>query len=180
MPHDKEKDTLPEQEQPVTETADTQADATPNAAGSEEKHPDTEQQAAELNDRYMRLMAEYDNYRKRTTREREALYKDVQARTLEAFLTVADNFDRAMQAPTSDPDFKKGMALIHTGFTETLERFGVEKFGEAGDAFDPTLHEAVAHVEDEEYEAGIITQVYNPGYKMEDRVLRHATVVVAN
>lgn len=139
-----------------------------------------EQALSEEKDRHMRLMAEYDNYRKRTQRERENLYADIQAATLSAFLGVADNFARAMEAPCADPDFKKGMALIHTGFTETLGRFGVEMFGAPGDTFDPGIHEAVAHLADENVPAGCISLVYSPGYKMKEKILRPATVVVAS
>ena len=186
MPHNKKEH---EHETPITpeatEVTETPAAETTPAEASPADKGDTriaglEAELAEANDRHLRLMAEYDNYRKRTIRERDGLYKDAQTRTLEAFLTVADNFDRAMLAATTDPDFKRGMELIHTGFTETLGRFGVVKFGEPGEPFDPELHAAVAHVEDGEHEAGIITQVYSPGYRMEDKVLRPATVVVAN
>lgn len=185
MPHNKkehenENPVVPEAaEVPETSAAEAAPANTP-ADSPDVRVAELEAELAEASNRHLRLMAEYDNYRKRTTREREGLYKDAQAKTLEAFLTVADNFDRAMAAATTDPDFKKGMELIHTGFTETLGRFGVTKFGEPGEPFNPEMHAAVAHVEDSEQETGTIAQVYSPGYKMEDKVLRPATVVVAN
>lgn len=154
-------------------------EAEPSAAEETDIISDLERKIAEQEEQYLRLLAEYDNYRRRTARERESLFKDAQAAAISSFLPVADNIERAMDAPTTDPEFKKGIELIRTGFTQTLTRFGVERFGERGDAFDPQRHEAVAHVEDEAVEAGSITLVYAPGYKMGEKVLRHATVVVS-
>lgn len=150
-----------------------------------DKDPDTliAELTAELKEqqeRHMRLAAEYDNYRKRTQKEQSRLYQDVQAATLCGFLPHSDNFARAMEADTTDPEFKKGMALIQTGLEEIFARFGVERFGEVGDTFDPEIHEAVARMDSELTGSDCICMVFSPGYRMGERILRPATVAVAN
>lgn len=140
-PMDEElKDKVPET--PETETVpETEAAAPAPEPTAEEK---LQAQLSELNDRYLRTLAEYDNYRKRTAKEKEAIYPEAKASTLASMLPVLDNFERAMAAPCSDADFKKGMELIRKAFDELLEKQGVEAFGEVGDPFDPQLHAAVA------------------------------------
>lgn len=140
-PMDEElKDKAPET--PETETVpETEAAAPAPEPTAEEK---LQAQLSELNDRYLRTLAEYDNYRKRTAKEKEAIYPEAKASTLASMLPVLDNFERAMAAPCSDADFKKGMELIRKAFDELLEKQGVEAFGEVGDPFDPQLHAAVA------------------------------------
>lgn len=128
----------------------------------------------------MRTLAEYDNYRKRSAKERESIYPEAKAAVLTDFLPVLDNFTRAMETQCADPDFKKGMEMIYTAFLETLHKQGVEEMGAAGEPFDPNLHNAVMHVEDDTFPEGSICEVFQKGYRMGEKVLRCAMVKVAN
>lgn len=169
-----------EKKEAVTETPETET--VPEAEAVQEPTAEEKLQAqlSELNDRYLRTLAEYDNYRKRTAKEKEAIYPEAKASTLASILPVLDNFERAMAAPCSDADFKKGMELIRKAFDELLEKQGVEAFGEVGDPFDPRFHAAVAHTDDESAGENCIAEVFQKGYRMGDRVLRYAMVKVAN
>ena len=133
-----------------------------------------------LNDKYLRLMAEYDNFRKRSQRERDALYPEATAAAVSGFLTVVDNFERALAAECSDPEYKKGTELTYKSLLEALGRLKVEAFGEPGESFDPNCHNAVMHIEDESLEPGTIAEVFQRGYRLGERVIRHAMVKVAN
>lgn len=140
----------------------------------------TEELAAE-HDRLLRVMAEYDNFRKRSQKEKEQAYGDTKASTIGEFLPVYDNFQRAMSAEATDLDsFKKGIEMIFNQYGETLKKLGVEAFGEKGDEFDPNIHNAVMHGEDEELPENSISDVFSTGYKMGDRVIRPAVVKVVN
>lgn len=140
----------------------------------------TEELAAE-HDRLLRVMAEYDNFRKRSQKEKEQAYGDTTASTIGEFLPVYDNFQRAMSAEATDLDsFKKGIEMIFNQYGETLKKLGVEAFGEKGDEFDPNIHNAVMHGEDEELPENSISDVFSTGYKMGDRVIRPAVVKVVN
>ena len=133
-----------------------------------------------LADRNLRLMAEFDNYRKRTQRERDAVYPEAVAGTLKEIIPVIDNFKRAMEASCSDESYVRGVQLIYQSLWEKLTALGVEELAQPGDAFDPSLHEAVMHVEDEALGKNVIAQVLQQGYKVGSRVIRHAMVQVAN
>lgn len=146
----------------------------------ESSAPGPEQQLEEMNDRYMRTLAEYDNFRKRTAREREALYTDIKARSVEAFLTVADNFERALETETSDKEYEKGIRMIFQKLTDTFTSLGVSEVGEVGERFDPRIHNAVTHVEDETFGEAVVCEVYQKGYKIGEKLLRPAMVKVAN
>ncbi len=140
----------------------------------------TEELAAE-HDRLLRVMAEYDNFRKRSQKEKEQAYGDTKASTIGEFLPVYDNFQRAMSAVATDLDsFKKGIEMIFNQYGETLKKLGVEAFGEKGEEFDPNIHNAVMHGEDEELPENSISDVFSTGYKMGDRVIRPAVVKVVN
>ena len=143
-----------------------------------------EKLTAELNetkDKLLRVMAEYDNFRKRSQKEKEMAYGDTKASTIAEFLPVYDNFMRAMSAETTDLDsFKKGMEMIFNQYGETFKKLGVESFGEKGEAFDPNIHNAVMHGEDDELPENSISDVFSTGYKMGDRVIRPAIVKVVN
>lgn len=138
------------------------------------------EECAALNDKYLRLMAEYDNFRKRSQRERDAIYPEATAAAVSGFLTVADNFERALAAECSDPEYKKGAELTYKSLVEALGRLRVKAFGEPGEPFDPNCHNAVMHVEDESLAPGVIAEVFQRGYRLEERVIRHAMVKVAN
>ena len=144
---------------------------------------ETEKVRAELSaekDKCLRLMAEYDNFRKRSAREREALYADIKADTLLKLLPVYDNLERAMAQPTADEAYRKGVEMTLNQFTETLASLGVTPIAGVGETFDPTLHNAVMHIESEEHGEGVIVQEFQKGFKMGDRVIRFSMVQVAN
>ncbi len=133
-----------------------------------------------LNERLLRLMAEYDNYRKRTAREKDAIYPDAVASTVEKFLPVLDNFQRALEAPCTDEEFKKGMSMICDGLVGVLTGLGVEAIGQVGEEFSPNLHNAVMHIDDENLGKNVVAQVFQKGYRMGDKVIRYAMVQQAN
>lgn len=143
-----------------------------------------EKLTAELNetkDKLLRVMAEYDNFRKRSQKEKEMAYGDTKASTIAEFLPVYDNFIRAMSAEATDLDsFKKGIEMIFNQYGETFKKLGVEPFGEKGEEFDPNIHNAVMHDEDESLPENSISDVFSTGYKMGDRVIRPAIVKVVN
>lgn len=135
----------------------------------------------ETKDKLLRVMAEYDNFRKRSQKEKEQAYGDTKASTIAEFLPVYDNFIRAMSAEATDLDsFKKGIEMIFNQYGETFKKLGVESFGEKGETFDPNIHNAVMHGEDEELPENSISDVFSTGYKMGDRVIRPAIVKVVN
>ena len=135
---------------------------------------------AALNDKYLRICAEYDNFRKRTQKEKEALYKEVKAESLKAFLPVYDNLLRALAQPTEDAAYAKGVEMIMAQFNSTMEKLGVEKIESLGQTFDPAFHNAVMHVDDEEKGENEIVEVFQEGFKLGDKVIRFAMVKVAN
>ena len=151
----------------------------------EETEPTAEEKlTAELNetkDKLLRVMAEYDNFRKRSQKEKEMAYGDTKASTIAEFLPVYDNFERAMSADAVDLDsFKKGIEMIFNQYGETFKKLGVESFGAKGDEFDPNIHNAVMHGEDDSLPENSIADVFSTGYKMGDRVIRPAIVKVVN
>ncbi len=133
----------------------------------------------EKNDQYVRLYAEYDNFRKRTARERDNIYNDAYADALKALFPVVDNLTRAAQY-TGGEEVAKGVAMTLQSVNDTLAKLGVVPVGKVGETFDPNLHNAVLHVEDETKGEGEIVEVLQAGYKRGDRVLRYAMVKVAN
>ena len=135
---------------------------------------------AVLTDKYLRVCAEYDNFRRRSQKEKEALYGDIKADVLLQFLPVYDNLVRALSQSTSDEAYKKGVEMIMNQFVATMEKLGVEKIESLGHSFDPKLHNAVMHVDDEEKGENEIVEVFQEGFKCGDKVIRFAMVKVAN
>ena len=134
-------------------------------------------------DKYMRLYAEYDNYRKRTQSEKVAIYADATAKAVEEILPIADSVTMALsQFEGSDvpPEFSKGIELIANQLKASFDKMGVESFGAVGDEFDPNIHNAISKIEDESLGENTLAQVYQIGYKLNDKIIRHAMVVVAN
>ena len=131
-------------------------------------------------DRYLRLLAEYDNYRKRSSKERESIYQDVRADTVTKFLPVYDNLVRALDQATCDEAYRKGVEMIMTQLRDILSRMGVTEIASLGQKFDPALHNAVMHEEDETKGEGEIVQELQKGFKMGDKVIRFAMVKVVN
>ncbi len=134
---------------------------------------------AETNDKYLRLLAEFDNYKKRTAKESEAKYANAYADAVEALLPVFDNIERAVDY-ASDENSKSGLQIIINNFRDTLSKMGVEQFGQRGDEFNADLHSAVMHVEDESLGENTVAEVFLKGYKKGDKIIRYATVKVAN
>lgn len=175
--NDEEKDVNDMEEVKEEEAAEenTEAEETAPAEAEAEKE---NSEVEKLKDQLMRTMAEYDNYRKRTSRERIELEPEITAKTVSEFLTVADNLERALNAECTDENFKKGVEMIYQSFMETLEKLGVEQIPAEG-AFNPSMHQAVQQVPaGEGQESGMIATTFQKGYKLGDRILRFAMVAV--
>jgi len=162
-------------ETPVEETVETTEETveTPAVDPWEEKYN------AE-HDSYLRLAADYDNVRKRTIKEKEQSYGNGKADAIEKLLPVYDNLERALNQPTEDAAYKKGVELTMTQLVSILSGMGVEIFGNVGDEFDPNLHNAIMHTEEADVPENTITQVFQKGFKMGDKIVRFAMVQVAN
>ena len=173
MAKDKKKEMKAEETvEEVTETVEA-AEQTPEVNPWEEKYN------AE-HDSYLRLAADYDNFRKRTIKEKEASYGNGKADAIEKLLPVYDNLERALNQPTEDAAYKKGVEMTFTQLVNIFTALGVEIFGEPGDAFDPNLHNAIMHTEDETLGENVISQVFQKGFKLGDKIVRFAMVQVAN
>jgi len=159
------------QETPVEEAAETPAQP-------EEAPAIDEAKAA--NDKYLRLMAEYDNYRKRSAKERENIYADVRVDTVTRFLPVYDNLERAMNTPTGDEAYKKGVEMTFNQLCEVFKKLGVEPIEALGQTFDPNFHNAVMHIEDEEKGDNEIVEEFQKGFRIGEKVIRFSMVKVAN
>lgn len=186
---EKEKKNAPQEEQPQTNTTPETEQAAEKAAEEEtftvtrEQMEQMEQLAkmvSDVSDKYLRLAAEYDNYRKRTTKEKENTYADAKADTVKEFLGVLDNLERGLaQFDEGDPH-RQGMELICRQFLAVLEKLGVTRIEAQGQPFDPQKHDAVMHVEDENVGENTVVEVLQQGYQLGDKVLRFAMVKVAN
>ena len=133
-----------------------------------------------LNDSHLRLAAEYDNFRKRTIKEKEASYGNGKADAVAKLLPVYDNLERALNQPTEDAAYKKGVELTMNELVKIFTSLGVEIFGNVGDEFDPNLHNAIMHTEDESLGENTICQVFQKGFKLGEKIIRFAMVQVAN
>ena len=135
----------------------------------------------EEKDQYMRVLAEYDNYRKRTDREKAATYDSATADTIAQFLPVVDNMELALaQADCSAEDLRKGVQMIQKNLNDILSQMGVAVMGTVGEPFNPEYQQAVSDIEDESLGENVIATVYRKGYRIGDKIVRHATVIVAN
>lgn len=179
----KEKDTekKPKQKAEAEETSKAnETEEKEEDVKKEEKDP-VQQELDDTKDRLLRLTAEYSNYKRRSEKEKQDAYVYAKSDTLKALLPVIDNLERALANETKDYDaFKKGVEMTFDSLTSILETLGVEVFGEPGDIFDPNLHNAVMHVEDEEHKNGEIVDVFQKGYKIGDKIVRPAMVKSAN
>ena len=150
-------------------------------AKEESNEEKLQKQLAEKSDQLLRIAAEYDNFRKRSQREKDALYIDCKASVIKELLPVADNFDRIFANPDiTFEDYKKGVEMTFKQFETVFKDLKVESFGEEGEEFDPNFHNAVMHSEDENLGENVITNVFAKGYKIGDKVIRPAMVAVAN
>ncbi len=166
------------QDEPVEETAQTKEEQEPVEAAPE-ADPWEEKYNAE-HDSYLRLAADYDNYRKRTTKEKEQSFSNGKADAVAKILPVYDNLERALKQPTEDAAYKKGVEMTMHELEKILTSLGVEIFGQAGDSFDPNLHNAVMHTQEEGVAENTVTQVFQKGFKLGGKVVRFAMVQVAN
>ena len=168
------------QEIPAEEVQETvQEEAVPETAEAPEVNPWEEKYNAE-HDSYLRLAADYDNFRKRTVKEKEASYGHGKADAVEKLLPVYDNLERAVNQETTDAAFKKGVEMTMNELVKIFTALGVEIFGDVGDSFDPNLHNAVMHTDDENLGENVISMVFQKGFKLGDKVVRFAMVQVAN
>ena len=191
--NDKKKKTMQEDKQKEAEkrsaVTEETAEAAEEAKTAEAAEQPGEEAAAEtcpkadyelLNDKYLRVCAEYDNFRKRTQKEKDGLYYDVRASVISSFLPVYDNLTRALATETVDEAYRKGVEMIMNQFNATLEKLGVTRTESLGQKFDPALHNAVMHVDDEEKGENEIVEVFQEGFMLGDKVIRFAMVKVAN
>ena len=147
----------------------------------DEKVKKLEEELAAQKDKYMRLAAEYDNYRKRTANEKLSIYDDATAKAVTELLPVADSVRMALDnLANAGPEIIKGIELISNQLDKSFEKLKIESFGKIGDEFDPNLHNAISKVESEELGENTIAQVFQTGYKIGDKIIRHAMVQVAN
>ena len=185
------------EEQPAQETAQDQSAADKAEKGSKAKKKKEktytltreQMEAAELaarqlesvKDQFVRLTAEYDNYRKRTAKEKDNLYQDAKADTIKEFLAVYDNLERAVATEgDEDSPHKKGLEMIFHQYQEILKKLGVTEIEAQGQPFDPEKHNAVMHIDDENLGENVVSQVFQAGFLLGDKVIRHAIVQVAN
>lgn len=177
----------------VPETPDTAPDTAPETVAEEtaeetftvtrdqmEKMEQLAKMVSDASDKYLRLAAEYDNYRKRTAKEKESVYTDAKADTIKPFLDVLDNLERGLSRFEEGDPHRQGMELICKQFHAVLEKLGVTQIEAQGQPFDPACHNAVMHTEDDSVGENLITEVFQQGYRLGDKILRFAMVKVAN
>ena len=179
----KKKQETPQEELPQEQTVETEQTA-PEAeetqqAPVEQVNP-WEEKYNQEHDAYLRLAADYDNFRKRTIKEKEQSYGNGKADAVEKLLPVYDNLERALNQPTQDEAYKKGVEMTMTQLVGIFTGLGVEIFGNVGDTFDPNIHNAVMHIDDESMGENVITQVFQKGFKLGQKIVRFAMVQVAN
>lgn len=162
------------------ETAKEKKAAKKENRKAEEAAAAAAEEYAILNDKYLRVCAEYDNFRKRSQKEKDALYGDIKANVLSSFLPVYDNLVRALSVKTEDEAYAKGVEMIMTQFNTTLEKLGVEEIPALGEKFNPEFHNAVMHVDDESAGENEVVEVFQKGFKTGDKIIRFAMVKVAN
>jgi len=178
MANKKKNDVAPEAEQAEETVVTPEAEQTEEPAG--EVKTDNNAALAEAEDKFLRLAAEYDNYRKRTAKEKESLWTEAKAQTVAAFLPVYDNLERALKQETADEAYKKGVELTMKGLQDAMAKLGVELIPAMGETFDPNFHNAVMHVDDDAVEENTVVDVFQQGFKCGEKVIRFAMVKVAN
>ena len=189
-PEEKAQQAAPEQE-PAAEAADPKDDKKKDGGWFNKKAREmeavkakldvAEQNAAQAKEQLLRMAAEYDNYRKRTAKEKDNLYQDAKADTIKEFLAVYDNLERAVATEgDEDSPHKKGLEMIFHQYQEILKKLGVTEIEAQGQPFDPEKHNAVMHIDDENLGENVVSQVFQAGFLLGDKVIRHAIVQVAN
>ena len=168
------------EENPAVETPVEETESAPVGGEEEEQIQQLAKLLAEGNDKYLRLAAEYDNYRKRTTKEKENIYSDAKVDTIKPFLDVYDNLVRGIAQFEEGDSHKQGLEMIAKQFLTVLEKLGVSEIEAEGQPFDPEKHNAVMHVEDESFGENTVAEVFQKGFMLGDKVIRFAMVKVAN
>ena len=182
----KAEQTAPEQQAEVQTEPQAEQTQPQGEAQSESADPllteleSLKDQVAQQEDKYLRLAAEYDNYRRRTAKEKDSIWNDAKADAAVAFLPVYDNLERALKQETADEAFKKGVEMTMTQLKTVLEKLGITEIPALGQTFDPNLHNAVMHVEDENFGENTVCDVFQAGFQLGDKVIRFAMVKVAN
>lgn len=167
----------------VEETAQESAvndEAAEQKAEEKSKEQKLKEQLADLNDKHLRLMAEYDNFRKRSAKERLEITATATGNAVSEILSVIDNFERALQTETQDENYKAGIEMIFNQFMDSLKKLNVEVIDPTGETFDPNIANAVNQIEDPELGENVVAQTFQKGYKIGEKVIRYAMVVVAN
>ena len=167
-----------EQEQAVDTAAEVQTEE--NTEAAQPAADPMQEQLAQQEDKYLRLAAEYDNYRKRTAKEKESIWTQVKADTAAAFLPVYDNLERAIKQETADEAYKKGVEMTMTQLKEVFAKLGIEEIPALGETFDPNVHNAVMHIDDANFGENPSAEVFQAGFRCGDKVLRFSVVKVAN
>ena len=176
----KDKDKEKKAAKPQEPEAEAEAAAEAEEAKETPEASDAEALLAAEKEKYLRLAAEYDNYRKRSQKERESIFRDVKADTVTKLLPVYDNLERALKAECSDPAYKKGVELTMTQLKTIFDDLGVKPIAAVGEKFDPALHNAVMHTESDEHDEGVIVEEFQKGFILGDKVIRFSLVKVAN
>lgn len=167
-----------EQEQAQQEE---QAEETAQAAQEEKTAEELlQEERKQQEDKYLRLLAEYDNYRKRSQKEKDNAWATAKADTVKAFLPVYDNLERALKQETADEAYAKGVQMTMTQLKTVLEKLGIQEIPALGETFDPAVHDAVMHIDDENAGENTIVEVFQDGFQLGDKIIRHAMVKVAN
>ncbi len=185
MISDEQKEAVDEvNEEAVPDETEQETAEAEGAENTEEPVPEQAEnkiaeELAAVKDQLLRTMAEYDNFRKRSAREKDALRADIIANVTMKFLPILDNLERALSAECSDENYKKGVEMIDDSFLETLKGLGVEEIESDGAKFDPSMHQAVQRMKNDEAESGTVLQTFAKGYKIGDKVIRFAMVAVA-
>ena len=175
---DNDQNQIPEEA--VEETAEEVTETAEEAAPEVTEEEKLQQALKEQEDKYLRLLAEYDNYRKRSQKEKENAWTTAKADTIKELLPVYDNLERALKQETTDGAYAKGVQMTMQQLKTVLEKLGVEEIPAQGETFDPNFHNAVMHMEDEAMGENIVAEVFQAGFKMGEKVIRHAMVKVAN
>ena len=167
-----------------TETVQAEAQAEPEAAPSPdpllEELETLKANLSDQEDKFLRLAAEYDNFRRRSQKEKEAIYSDAKADAVKALLPVYDNLERALKSPCTDEAYAKGVEMTMAGLKKALEELGVEEIPALGQPFDANVHNAVMHVDDPELGENVVADVFQAGFRLGDKIIRFAMVKVAN
>ena len=172
---------LEQETQQATETAEeTTETQKPEEAEAEQKAEVEKETTPQQDDRFLRLAAEYENYRRRTAKEKESIWNDAKSEAVIAFFFFYDNLERALKQETTDEAYKKGVEMTMTQLKTVLEKLGITEIEALGQPFDPTLHNAVMHVEDENFGENTVAEVFQAGFRLGDKVIRFAMVKVAN